>query len=128
MVINWEPHKTKNIVLKKANIDEAIIPVIKWLNSLPGVWTEHSCEGNQPRKDQQRSEVARPYVVFYCHNPVSLVNILSEVEIGTVTVKLYNGHVRYNLKFHSKDDLLFHTKAISWEEYYNQKPIKKRNK
>lgn len=45
-------HATKKIVIYEADVDIGILPMVQWLNSLRGIITRFSCEGEDPIKDQ----------------------------------------------------------------------------
>ncbi len=59
-------HKTKRTILKEADIDIEIIPIVKWLNSYDSVITWYCCQGDKKEKGQ---------VVFTCTNPTDILNI-----------------------------------------------------
>ena len=50
-------HKTKNIVIKSAHVDELMIPLVEELNKLNAVFTLHCCQG-QDGDDSQWYEHA----------------------------------------------------------------------
>lgn len=56
-------HKQATIVLKTATVDEAMLPVLRWLNSYHGVYTLWSCQGDD--RDPE-GNVCPPYVSFFC--------------------------------------------------------------
>lgn len=88
-------HETEKIKIKEAEIDKGIIPVIKWLNSFSDVYTFFSCEDD-------------PYVVFSTTCPSTLAIIVREVKQhrhAHVTVDVYQGILRYNIRFHSREFL-----------------------
>lgn len=44
-------HKTKNIVIKSAHVDELMIPLVQELNKLNAVFTLHCCQGEEEGDD-----------------------------------------------------------------------------
>lgn len=66
-------HKAKNIVIKKALIDEKMIPVVKWLNSYKDTHTTYCCEGEKDTDNFQ------PHCLFMCHNMFELKDILYKI-------------------------------------------------
>jgi len=60
--------RTRKVVLKTADIDVGIIPVVNWLNSFHSTFTLWCCEGRkkgEPRCDPN-GHSAHPYVTFLC--------------------------------------------------------------
>jgi hypothetical protein len=53
-------HKTKLTSLKEAEVDLQMIPLVKYLNTFPGVYTLHSCQGQY----FDETVIQRPYIVF----------------------------------------------------------------
>lgn len=45
-------HKTKNIVIKSAHVDELMIPLVQELNKLNAVFTLHCCQGQDGDESQ----------------------------------------------------------------------------
>lgn len=100
-------HKTKKIAIKEAKVDEKIIPLIKWMNSLEGVHTLFSCQGSN-RKNSECSWCAEgsPYVMFMCFNQVNLAKILELFENRTQTeIYYFEGSVKYTSRFFNIDCL-----------------------
>jgi hypothetical protein len=90
-------HKSSRQVLKAADVDLAIQPVVAWLNSFGTVLTRYSCGGDP----------GGPYVSFYCHDPFELVSAFRDLESGcrfnyAVRVEWRDGSLRYVLRFNSK--------------------------
>jgi hypothetical protein len=98
-----KPHQTQEVILKKANIDKKLIPLVKWMNKI-GLITQFCCQGNR---------LQDPYVLFY----VPDINILprflyklntkvkelnyKEYRFPEVTVQLWEGNLRYTLTLKS---------------------------
>jgi tRNA(Phe) wybutosine-synthesizing methylase Tyw3 len=40
-------HPTKTIAIKKASVDEMMIPLINWLNSYESIYTTYCCQGDK---------------------------------------------------------------------------------
>ena len=96
-------HETENIVIKSGDVDKGIVTTINWLNSLDGVTTQYSCEG-----EPGENACSKPYVLFTCWDILSLMTILKEtrtVAICEVTWYEDNMQIRYWLKFQSKAKL-----------------------
>lgn len=101
-------HKTKEIILKRIEVDDSIAPVVKWLNSFPNVITRWSCEGDKKPVDDPRIIPQKPYVVFYCDDNLELAKIASMMHgPSELLVDYYkpNGCMRYQLRFNSVKDL-----------------------
>jgi len=116
--LDYEPHPKEIVCLPQVGdteLDVGIVAAVLWLHSLSGVTTEWSCQGEVvPRNDTYR-----PYVIFYCDDPVTVpevLRILKDSEHGlsgspTITcgyfktrveVEWYNGRVRYVLRWHDR--------------------------
>ena len=102
--------KMKKIVLKTAFVDEEIIPLLRWLNKLPGTFTEFSCAGHKNIKND------KPYVLLRCWNHSSLFYIMNfiapfckYIESNFGTKSYYNkidvGQPRFNFQFENKKAL-----------------------
>lgn len=65
-----KPHKTDTIPLKLIEVDRRIRPLVDWINSLPGVFTTSSCEGQDEwYKDENDSWISdMPYIAFVYTN------------------------------------------------------------
>ena len=68
-------HLTSNIVIKIADVDLEIIPIINWLNSFNGIITVFSCEGKEKgdkgwdKKNRGNiNSVHRPYISFMVYS------------------------------------------------------------
>ena len=99
-------HKTEKISLKEVEVDKEIIPVVKWLNSFPEVYTFFSCEGSCSLK---------PYVLFMTTCQSSLTTIVNDIQLynhGKISVSVYAGILRYTIYFHSKKSLSLFIKKI----------------
>ena len=55
-------HAFKKIVIYEADVDIGIIPLVRWLNSLKGIITRFSCEGEDPIKGQIYHP---PYIIIW---------------------------------------------------------------
>ena len=42
----YEDHSTEMFVIYESNIDIGILPIVRWMNSLKGIMTRWSCEGD----------------------------------------------------------------------------------
>ena len=63
-------HPATRIVLKEADVDEAMVPVVRWLNGHESVYTLYCCQGDD-------GTGARPYVLFLCWDAQELLGILA---------------------------------------------------
>lgn len=73
-----QDHDTESIPMKMIDVDVGIIPVVNWLNSMQGVYTEWSCQG-----DADKTEYGSiPYVRFVCTSPKK-VDEIEEVLLRT---------------------------------------------
>ena len=76
-------HDTTKLVLKEADIDDGIVPVINWLNSMDGLLTLHCCQGTKYEKDEKDEKDGAgwlPYVSFMCCGAAPLQYVLGEVK------------------------------------------------
>jgi tRNA(Phe) wybutosine-synthesizing methylase Tyw3 len=89
-------HEIKNIIIKKADIDIKMIPVINYLNKFSSVVTWFCCQGSKREK---------PYVIFTCNNSLDLANILFKLNQSLATIEVtwnnYKSQIEYYVKFHS---------------------------
>jgi hypothetical protein len=94
-------HKTKKIIIKLADVDVNICPVVKWLNSFNGIRTQFSCEG-----DDDLTRGQKPHVLFHCDNELSLVRVLvSTASWAEFKIQFFEGSIRYEMLFPSKRNL-----------------------
>lgn len=102
------PHPEVRVAIggESVPVDAGIAPAVRWLNSLPGVRTLHSCQG-------EPSLLIRPYVLFSCAEESSLVAVFRSLRapynppvpggedlrrsLGSVRVSEFEGRVRYNV-------------------------------
>lgn len=73
MICKEHIHHKKLIVIngKKVDVDEQIIPLVKFTNRFPGVKTRFSCQGDKKIKGDRYL----PYIGFRCNDLKSLRNI-----------------------------------------------------
>jgi hypothetical protein len=111
-------HNTKEIIIKKAEVDEKIIPFVNWLNSFQSVITEYSCQGDSEN---------RPYVLFKCYDHYDLIDILKLISNdcgGTregivMEVDMYpTNTIRYAIRFDSEERLQSILHRLSLLEIY----------
>lgn len=99
-------HKTQRIAIKEADIDEKIIPVVKWLNSFHSVATFFCCQGGKVGGND-----LQPYVIFSCYETEELMEILKVLRDFPSDVKcevdwwLEQFPLRYRLVFASAKSL-----------------------
>jgi hypothetical protein len=91
-------HKYSTITIKRACIDNKMIPIVKWLNSFEDIHTRWCCQGTK------NSLVDLPYVVFYCQKDELLIHILNTTcMFANTTVDFMHGSLRYTLRFISTE-------------------------
>lgn len=98
-------HETKNIVIRTADIDLLMIPVIEWMNKIDGVITLFSCQDND----------GQPYVLFIIQQWVALVRVLSAFNnYGTCEVDFSDqaGTIRFCFRFSSPAYLQSFTNSL----------------
>lgn len=124
-----DSHETSRIIIKTADVDVKIIPLINWLNSFEAVTTRYCCQGagaeDVKNKDEVSSRMAkdmyRPHVIFYCSDQLSLACICRRAfSYANITVEWYEGSIRYNMKFVSQESLLDMIKYININANYMQ--------
>ena len=81
-------HQTKRIVIKDADVDVGIIPVVEWFNSFESVITQFSCQGI----DDPDGIGDCPKVYFQCIDRLDLLKILREI-------RNYNCHMTIDWNF-----------------------------
>lgn len=98
------------MIIKSADVDVEIIPIIKWLNSYLSVNTHFCCQGDpDTTKETDNHACNRPYVLFTCMNPVDLVSVLSVLgHFSTVEIhwNQYKAQIEYISRFTNKERLL----------------------
>lgn len=89
-------------------IDVGIVPVVTWLNALPGIRTEYSCQGDEKHQ---------PYVMFFADDPWCLEPVTAALKRfyfsnGTyfdrppeLSVNYHHARVRFHLCFDDPDHL-----------------------
>ena len=73
-----EPHRTQQVHIKTAEVDEKIIPIVQWFNSFSNVNTLFCCQGDEDN---------RGYVSFLCRCPKTLHYILSVMNTSVHMVR-----------------------------------------
>ncbi len=96
-------HKSKDVPIKSAQIDEQIIPLIQWMNKVPGLFTRWSCQGSPKKaKDEYRA-----YICFYCEDLLTLSFIVrrlmavtkeANIHCPSVTVDMYEDMPRFTIE------------------------------
>lgn len=108
-------HKTEEVVLKKAEIDKQIIPLIEWLNAFKGVATQFCCEGTTRKEiDTGKGQEYGSYVLFTCSDNWSLLQIMQKFTNFANLCKArcevefrpeYGYPIRYDMRFQTKEVL-----------------------
>ena len=76
--MNDTEHKQKPVVFHRPVAfwaDEKIVPLLHWMNKMPGIETYYSCQGSDPTANTHGS---MPYVMFTCDSMGSL-NCMSSI-------------------------------------------------
>jgi hypothetical protein len=81
-------HDMKLVPVVNAMVDVEIIPLIEWLNTLPGVTTCYSCQGDEDSK---------PYVLFRCEDEEGLYPIYKQLT-GYADL-IWNAQHRYGIRY-----------------------------
>lgn len=108
-------HKTEEIIIKQAEVDQQIIPLIEWLNSFNGVDTQFCCEGlTRKQIDEGKGQEYTSYVLFTCSEPWSLMQVMERITnfkdcCGRTRCEL---EFRPNLGYPIRYDLRFETKEV----------------
>ena len=71
-----QTHEATGIILKEAKIDDKIIPVVEWVNSLE-CYTTACCQGCD---ESDHCCISHPYIIFVCWGLESLEHIISIVK------------------------------------------------
>jgi hypothetical protein len=114
-----KPHTTVKLVIKTANVDRGMVPVVNWLNEFENVVTKFEnvvtkfcCEGG---KDPVGGDPYHPYVIFACDDPIDLMNIVNKLgHTGVVEIRPPYG-VRlldYCIRFIDKEHLKMFKKKL----------------
>jgi hypothetical protein len=118
------------MVIKHADVDIQIQPIVKWLNSFDGIYTRWSCQGDPSKPFDKETEVngvvcvdpAVPaYVSFYCESAIDLAHVLNISDVYAHTeVKFYpaSGGLRYVMRFNPL------AKTLSLEEFVKMLRLK----
>ena len=108
----WATHRVELIEVRGriVEIDVLMVPVIKWLNSLPSCVTSYCCEGDNNLKNP------RNYISFSC-NEEDLKEILRKLQtpyikpagvmfvFGKVMVEVRGKSLEYRMEFSCKTAL-----------------------
>ena len=86
-------HSHKRIAIKSADVDEKMVPIVKWLNSHSAVWTHYCCQG-------KRNVSKSPYVFFSCQSIETITAVIQLTNLektqplsDPLTIKLGLGQV-----------------------------------
>lgn len=113
-------HPTKTIPIKSADIDINIIPIIRWMNSFPGIYTRYSCEGDYPLNDyygQLSNEARKPYVSWLCFDNKDRDKVLQKLDGYSTTEITVDeiGQLKYCTRF--TDKIIMDMFKETWGEY-----------
>ena len=112
----WATHRVELIDVhgETVEIDVNMVPVIKWLNSLPSVRTRFCCEGEEGKNEPN------PYIIFI-GNLESLKKILQSLQkqvegtyrrFAKIEVEWRTTHFEYRLEFFKKPALLMFNEKV----------------
>ena len=109
MAVKVDIHETREVVLKKADIDKKMVTVIEWLNSFGDVFTRYCCEG--------RGKDIPATIVFICVENGDLLSILEtirglDIEV-TVDWKFEAFPLRYCMKIANRKTLRVLTSIVA---------------
>ena len=98
-------HSTTSLVVKVVDVDDNILPVVRWLNEQQETTTLFSCEGYE-------GELGSAYVLFSCFSFKVLdqiADVLAKQRDITTDLIVVSGHptspfVRFNLSFRTLKD------------------------
>lgn len=66
--IKNHPTQLLNVNGEDVEIDTDMVPIVKWLNNLPGVFTTYCCQGDVDEENNGKHK--QPYVLWYSNTPV----------------------------------------------------------
>jgi len=90
-----QTHEATKIVLKEIIVDNKLIPVVQWINSL-NCYTLNGCQGDD---NNNHCCLSNPYVSFVCCDLKSLDHIISVVKaFNFVNKDKYENPVSLKLK------------------------------
>lgn len=90
-------HPTVLTIIKQAEVDEKIVPLIDWLNRFNSVHTLYCCQGGEVVAEDEDNWIDKPYVLWTCTDALDLVKIL------------------YHLGFYSKTYISWHSEKMHIE-------------
>ena len=110
-------HKTVKTVIYEAEIDEGILTLVNWLNSIHGIVTRFSCQGHE--------DVILPYVVIWVDtdymNPMAQINdTIARDPHCKVEAESLEGRVhRYHISFTNVEEMERIRKKVEIMHNYN---------
>jgi hypothetical protein len=104
-------HPTKSIIIKRADVDIEMIPLVNWLNSFESVTTLYCCQGEDGETEDDIIEDSfdKPYVMWTCIDTSDLMYILTELKYNGVTEIYWDINKRcfiYRTEFPNKQALV----------------------
>lgn len=81
---NEQRHPTRALALKLIEVDEEIVPLVRWINDFMDTFTLWSCQG-----DSDEEQAQGPYVMFMCRDSESISKI--KVAVYECSTKLSPG-------------------------------------
>lgn len=104
-------HVTQKTVIKHVDVDQAIVPLVDFLNASEDVVTLYSCEGDVMYSEGLERDYRKgPYVVFVCTAPTVLVALLGLLDMYAggshrCDASVRHGVLRYTLRLVDKATL-----------------------
>jgi len=67
-------HATKKVIIYESEVDVEMIPIVRWLNSLKGIMTRWSCQGENPKEGVGGLTYYPPYITIWVEvSPITSV-------------------------------------------------------
>lgn len=87
------PTQTLNVHGENVEIDVDMVPVIKWLNNIPGVFTTFCCQGDVDENNDGKHK--KPYVLFYSNQPARteyIIKTFTEFHQHSMTLNVMHSY------------------------------------
>ena len=106
-------HETETIVLKRAEVDKKIVPMVRFFNSFSGIITLFSCEGSPDKNSPYK-----PYISFICRNHNSFFKLVDQLSLYCedcfipMEANVFEGTLTYVFRFENQEELLSATERM----------------
>ena len=107
------PHPTVRTIIKQAEVDEEMVPLVDWLNGFDSVHTLYCCQGESV---VAHDFAGKPYVLWTCTNTIHLIQILDKLGwlAGTeIHWSQEKRQLEYSTRFDNKEGLKSMVERIS---------------